>query len=94
MIVKRDQPEQTATFIFFVVDVNWALSPQTKACLDGFQGTVKLRGHPNFQKYLLRKLSAVLAHYCALAVRAFREPSVDSFAICWLRLSFSLCFCY
>jgi hypothetical protein len=59
--------------VFFVIDVNGALSLQTKGYLEEFQAVLKSKGHSNFVKYLLRNLLAVLAYHRASAVRHYDE---------------------
>ena len=60
-------------FIFFVVDINGTLSPQTKAYLDGFQTELKDKGHPNFAKFLIRNISLALARQRASTIKQYED---------------------
>ena len=63
--------------VFFVLDVNGALSPQTKQFIDELQAAVKPKGHARFSKYLLRNISSALARFRAFTVGEFTIISVS-----------------
>ena len=60
-----------ATLVFFVLDINGALSPQTKEFIDALQAAVKPKGHARFSKFLLRDISSALARFRAFTVEEF-----------------------
>ena len=62
--------------MFFVLDVNGALSPQTKQFIDDLQAAVKSKGHARFSKYMLRNISSALARFRAFTVGEFTRCAV------------------